>query len=137
MKSIKDIFITIIKMLRNLQRRFFSIDGFGKVLIGKNLEKAVRFLKEGDQVLTPQGEAIITKISKTKTATGYFEMAEFNKMRITGDHLIEIYGEWTPAKDVQKVNFVKCGELYSFELDRHHVLTINGNNISTIEKFRI
>jgi len=121
-------------MLRNLQKRFFSVDGFGKVLIGKNIEKAVRFLTEGEKILTPYGEATITKISKTKIATGFYELAEFNKMRITGDHFIQIYGEWTPAKEVQKINFVKCSELYSFKLDKHHVMTINGNNISTFEK---
>ena len=120
-------------MLRNLfqQVRNFSVDGFGRVNVGRGLEKLVKNLRVGDEVMTPQGKARIVNINKKDVVNGFYEMVEFNKMLITQDHEIMIYDEWTLPKDVKKVEFVKCVSLYDFELDNYKIMTVNGNNIRT------
>ena len=109
--------------------RSFAVDGFGRVKTAQNAEKLVKNMKIGDQVLTPHGPAKVTNIDKKYTFTGYCELVELNKMLITPDHPIMIYDAWELPKDLKKVEFLKCIELYSFELDKYNVLTINGNNI--------
>ena len=120
-------------MLRNLfqQVRNFSVDGFGRVNVERGLEKLVKNLRVGDEVMTPQGKARIVNINKKDVVNGFYEMVEFNKMLITQDHEIMIYDEWTLPKDVKKVEFVKCVSLYDFELDNYKIMTVNGNNIRT------
>jgi len=107
------------------------VDGYGRVNVGRGLEKLVKNLRVGDEVMTPQGVARIVDIDKKEIKNGYYEMVEFNKMLITQDHEIMIYDEWTLPKDVKKVEFVKCCSLYDFELDKNKIMTINGNNIRT------
>jgi len=130
---LKIIFSIISMMLRNLfqQVRNFSVDGFGRVNVGRGLEKLVKNLRVGDEVMTPQGKARIVNINKKDVVNGFYEMVEFNKMLITQDHEIMIYDEWTLPKDVKKVEFVKCVSLYDFELDNYKIMTVNGNNIRT------
>jgi len=130
---LKIIFGIISMMLRNLfqQVRNFSVDGFGRVNVGRGLEKLVKNLRVGDEVMTPQGKARIVNINKKDVMNGFYEMVEFNKMLITQDHEIMIYDEWTLPKDVKKVEFVKCVSLYDFELDNYKIMTVNGNNIRT------
>lgn len=113
------------------QIRRFSVDGFGRVLVGNKVEKLVKNLREGDNVLTPYGLSKILRIEKREVVNGYYEMVEMNRMLITPDNMVEIYGEWTLPRDVKKINFVKCDCLYDLELDRHKVVTINGNNVMT------
>ena len=117
--------------LKNHFIRHFSVGGFGRALIGNNKEKLVKNLCEGDNLLTPLGPAKIMKVIKKDIPLGYLEMVELNKMQVTPEHPVYMYDEWVLAQDIQKVAFVKCSTVYSFILDKHHIMTVNGNNIST------
>jgi len=114
--------------------RNFAIDGYGRVKTGLATEKLVKNMKVGDEVLTPHGSAKITHVNKKYTFTGYYELVELNKMLITPEHPIYIYDSWELPKEIKKIEFVKCTELYSFELDKYHVMTVNGNNIMASDK---
>ena len=121
-------------MLRNVLNkslfiRKFSIDGFG---YESSTGKRIKDLKVGDIIKTPYGESTIINIIKEKTKTGFCEMTGFNKMLITPDHPILIYEEWTKPREVKEIKFVNCRELYDIVLNKHHVITINGNNIRTL-----
>lgn len=114
-------------------KRYFApcVDGFGRVPISPKLEMLVKSLKKGDSILTPFGSATIKCVLKSKVHQGFLEMTEFNKMLIIPNHPIQIYGEWTLPKEVKEIKFLQCQSLYSFILDKHHIMTINGNNIIT------
>ena len=111
----KSLFISNV-LNKSLFIRKFSIDGFG---YESSTGKRIKDLKVGD-------------IIKEKTKTGFCEMTGFNKMLITPDHPILIYGEWTKPREVKEIKFVNCRELYDIVLNKHHVITINGNNIRTL-----
>jgi len=111
------------------QTRRFAVDGFGRVKTGPKMEKLVKNLKKGDEVLTPYGPAKILEVTKQNIPNGFYEMAEFNQMLITPNHPIKIYDEWTLPKEVQEIKFAKCQAIYSVKIDKYHILTINGNNI--------
>lgn len=122
-------------MFRQLQRRFFSVDGFGRVPIGNKIDKLVKELQIGDEILTPFGNAKILEINMTPVSFGYAELVELNRMLISPTHPIKIYDEWLLPKEVKKPKLTKCYILYSFKLDNHHIMTINGNNIATIGNY--
>lgn len=116
-------------MFKNLIIRNFSVNGFGRVLTGPKNEKLVKNLKEGDSVLTPYGKATITKIKVKVVENQYNEMVELNKMLITPNHPIEIFGQEFLPRHTNNIKFHKCNELFDFELDKYHILTINGINV--------
>ena len=57
---------------------------------------------------------------------------ELNKMLINPNQQIRVYDEWTIARDVKEVQFLRCHMLYSFVLDKYNEMIVNGNVIKSL-----
>jgi len=118
--------------IKNLGKLVYPyINGLSRVTIGNKQEKFIKDIQLGDLLKTPYGIAKVRGIIRKEIPHGFIELAELNKMLIIPNHPIQIYEEWTKPNDVTKINFVKCDCLYGLILDKHHVITVNGNNVLT------
>lgn len=122
----------MLRLSRNYFKRFYSIDGFGRVSLPNKSEKLVKNLQEGDLIQTTQGPAKVVEIKSYHCPMGFYELVELNKMLINPNQQIRLYDEWTIARDVKEVQFLRCHMLYSFVLDKYNEMIVNGNVIKSL-----
>lgn len=108
------------------------IDGNGQTIMADNTNKLIKDLVKGDQIKTKHGEATIKCIIVTNIKGGECLMSNFDGMLITPYHPIYKSSKWQFPNDVQKSIKTKCDKIYSFVLDKHHIMTVNGNDIITL-----
>jgi hypothetical protein len=101
-------------------------DGYNSVLMKDNSTRLVKDLRKGDQVKTPSGFASVRCVIKTLVApeTDLVELS--SGLLLTPWHPIRVNGEWKFPADEAAITTRQCEAVYSFILDRDHVMLIEG-----------
>jgi len=101
-------------------------DGYNSVLMKNNSTKLVKDLCKGDQVKTPSGFASVRCVIKTLVApeTDLCELS--SGLLLTPWHPIRVNGVWKFPSDMAAITTRPCEAVYSFILDRDHVMKIEG-----------
>merc|ERR1719229_1173290 len=91
-------------------------DGHNRALLADGSSVLVKDLKQGDEVLTPNGPASIVCIVKTLVGPET-ELCQVGDLLLTPWHPIMHEGAWTFPNDVAEQKTVPCEAVYSFVLD--------------------
>lgn len=123
----------------NFQQNFYDasepcFDGFGQVYLSNNEKKLVKDLKKGDEIICNDNNntAKIVCVLKTKVKNGKTYLVEFGDFKITPWHPINIQGKWFFPGEIKEKKIVECNYVYSFVLDKHHLIKINGFDCITL-----
>lgn len=101
-------------------------DGYNTVLMQDNSTKLVKDLRKGDQVKTPSGFASVRCVIKTLVAPETDLVQLSSGLLLTPWHPIRENGVWKFPADQAAITTCKCEAVYSFILDRDHVMLIEG-----------
>jgi hypothetical protein len=100
--------------------------GSCNVLMADGTTKLVKEITKGDLVMTTIGHVSVTYVVKTLCTNSRSDLVTFNDgLVITPWHPVNVNGKWTFPKDLGQVVNLHCDELYSFALDKHHIMLIN------------
>ena len=118
-------------MYNNRSNPCFS--GKSKVLMANNSYKLVEQLTKNDVVYTPDGNATIECVVKTNIANNIaIDLVELgNGLEITPYHPVRL-DEWRFPKDIGSIKTKKCPAVYSFVLNKNHIMKINGIECCTL-----
>ena len=91
--------------------------------------KILSDLKKGDYVLTPFGSAQILCVIKTNYSSGEVELVHLdNDLKVTPWHPVVNNGKWSFPINLATPKLMAAEAIYSFVLDQHHIMEINGRN---------
>jgi len=107
------------------------IDGNGSVKLSNGGEKLVENLQKGDTIINSDGNiSTILCVLKTSVKNGNTSLSIFNGVRVTPYHPIRINKKWNFPCKLKEPMHLHCDYVYSFVLDKHHIMTVN--DIDTI-----
>lgn len=101
-------------------------DGYNSVQMKDNSTKLVKDLRKGDQVKTPSGFASVRCVIKTLVAPETDLVQLSSGLLLTPWHPIRVNGVWKFPADQAAITTCPCEAVYSFILDRDHVMLIEG-----------
>merc|ERR1719433_1544700 len=101
-------------------------DGRNLVEMADGSKRLVRNLRKGDLVQTPKGKASIRCIIKTVVAPSTELVQLESGLLLTPWHPVKHKGEWTFPATIASITEQKCDAVYSFILDQHHSMIIEG-----------
>ena len=118
-------------MYNNSNAPCFS--GKSRVLMANNSYKLVEQLTKNDVVYTPNGNATIECVVKTHIPNNIaIDLVELGDgLEITPYHPVRL-DEWRFPKDIGPIKTKKCPAVYSFVLNKHHIMKINGIECCTL-----
>lgn len=107
--------------------------GKSKVLMADNTIKLVEQLTKNDIVYTPDGNATIECVVKTNIPNNIaIDLVEIGDgLEITPYHPVRI-DQWRFPIDIGTIKSKKCPAVYSFVLNKHHIIKINGVECCTL-----
>lgn len=107
--------------------------GKSKVLMADNTIKLVEQLTKNDVVYTPNGNATIECVVKTNIPNNIsIDLVELgNGLEITPYHPVRL-DQWRYPIDIGPIKNKKCPAVYSFVLDKNHIMKINGIECCTL-----
>jgi hypothetical protein len=106
--------------------------GNNKVLMGDNTRKLVKQVKRGDIVKTSEGNATVTCVVKTVCKDNLTELSVIDKLIVTPWHPIKYNNVWTFPQNVNPARIKQCEAVYSFILDKIHVMIIEDYEVITL-----
>jgi hypothetical protein len=86
--------------------------------------KYVKDIKKGDQVWTSMGTAQVTLVVKTICRNYMTDLCKVGNLVVTPWHPIKYNNEWSFPNELSSVSLVQCEAVYSFVLDKYHVMNI-------------
>jgi len=121
----------------NMQRNFYSrsnpcFDGSNLVAMADGRMKLVRSIKKGDSVKTPLGSAKVRCVVKTLVAPATELVQLPSGLLLTPWHPVRHKGKWTFPATLAAITEQKCESIYSFILDQHHSMFIEGTEAVTL-----
>ena len=89
--------------------------------------KILSDLKKGDSIWTPFGSATIRCVVKTTFVEGGAQLVHLeNNLMVTPWHPIVYNEKWVFPIHISSPTFTHIKSVYSFVLDKHHIMDING-----------
>ncbi|AYV80477.1 MAG: putative von willebrand factor type A domain protein [Harvfovirus sp.] len=139
-RSSSGVTVTNMQTFNNSNNPCYAGDCF--VHMADKTKKMVCEIEKGDLVKTPTGYAVVKYIMKSICVKGELELVKFEGgLRITPFHPVRIGGVWVFPSENKLPMLEKCEAVYSFVLDKEHIVIIDGietitlgNNFSKTEK---
>lgn len=122
----------------NFTKSFYSssnpcFDGYGQVKLLNGGIKLVKDLQKGDKIINSDGNSsTIICVIKTTVKKGNCDMVMFNNVKVTPWHPVRIINKWNLPCDIKEPMPIYCDYVYSFVLDKHHIMTVNNIDIITL-----
>mmetsp|Transcript_28743 Transcript_28743/g.37726 ORF Transcript_28743/g.37726 Transcript_28743/m.37726 type:complete len:759 (+) Transcript_28743:142-2418(+) len=96
------------------------------VMMSDRSFKKVKSIISGDEVWSKGGKSTVRCVVKTKCIGSKAHLANINGLLVTPYHPIKIGDEWQYPCAVAPIYEYDCEAVYSFVLDKHHTMVING-----------
>ena len=103
--------------------------GFNRVKMFDGSIKYVKNVKAGDVVWTPNGDATVKLVVKTICKDGLAHLSKIGTLTVTPWHPIYFSDEWMFPNDIFPARLTQCDSVYSFVLDKHHIMNISDYNV--------
>jgi len=88
--------------------------------------KRVKDVKMGDEVLSPEGTAKVLCVVKTICVGGQTQLVQLpGGLKVTPWHPVRDEGTWKFPGEMKDAEYLSCPAVFSFALDRNHVMVIN------------
>ena len=91
--------------------------------------KYVKDIAKGDYVWTPYGSAKVVLVVKTVCADNLTELSKVGNLVVTPWHPIKYENVWRFPFDLSQSNLMQCEAVYSFVLDKHHIMNIENIDV--------
>ena len=115
-------------ILKNTHRKetVGCFHGSCKVLMGDGSYKLVKNIQRGDTVVSFNRRCVkVLGVMITNLITKKTDLVQIGELLITPYHPVLFDNHWTFPKDIVKPHSQPCTKLYTFVLEKDHILLIN------------